>query len=494
MKINNWCKKLSATLVASGLLMPSAVQATDIPLVDPSFEAYDVSTHNGGFAYAAAGGGGGAYTGAYRPTSAWIDDPNLGGQDDVFSNWIYNQTYGEPNRGTPRTGDQAMHGRGHYSGQVVTDVYEAGKTYTFSVWAQGDSDSFLNSTYGWDSRVWLYLYDGSAPFSEPTSLVFDRHSPPDQLGVGDFFNRTVGSTPTESIATWQQISISHYVLPGAPEVGNPIGVAFWAGIDAGVDDAKLEVVDEIPLDLRVDRDNGSLLLSNNSNNPIHLSGYSITSAFGSLDFDGWLSISNNYDSDNGGGPTQADPNNSWSELSPSGSHGDLSEADLDSGLGATLAPGKTINLSSGGGWIATPVEDLKLSYVSNGQVVTGLVHFEDNGGESYEPGDFDTNGTINALDWGILRDNQHANLSGFSLAEAYRHGDMTGDGLNNHADFAAFKATYETLNGLGSFAALLAGVPEPSTIVLSLASGVFLLAFRRREDHSPETAAVREDV
>src|SRR5690606_8880062 len=117
-----------------------------------------------------------------------------------------------------RTGNQAMHGISHYSTQEASAVFEAGKNYTFSVWSQGDSDATGSS-----SRVWLYIFNGSVPFSEDNSLNFARYAP----DTGDFINRTPGSTPAQSKTMWTQISISHTVFNGAPEIGQPVGVGFW---------------------------------------------------------------------------------------------------------------------------------------------------------------------------------------------------------------------------------------------------------------------------
>jgi hypothetical protein len=58
---------------------------------------------------------------------------------------------------------------------------------------------------------------------------------------------------------------------------------------------------------------------------------------------------------------------------------------------------------------------------------------------------------------------------------------LTGDKLNNHADFALFKTQYDAANGTGAFASMLAAsVPEPSTIVLVLTAGLFSIPLRRR--------------
>jgi hypothetical protein len=96
-------------------------------------------------------------------------------------------------------------------------------------------------------------------------------------------------------------------------------------------------------------------------------------------------------------------------------------------------------------------------------------------------GDFNSDGKVDSLDWVILRTNQETDLSGLTLEQAYRRGDLTEDRANNHADFAIFKSLYEAANGAGSFSLILVGVPEPSTLVFSLWAGLFVLPVRRRD-------------
>lgn len=247
----NWKKSIASALMAAGIFVPSAVQAYNVPLGDPGFEDYDTAPH-GGFSYASPTGAPHNYTGAYRPTSAWISNPgNAGGPLDGGrndANWMYNAAYVVSTGGTqpaPRSGNQAMHGRFHYSGQVTSESFEAGKTYTFSIWAQGDRNAEAFGS-GWQSRTWLYIFDGSDPFEEATSLTYARYSPIDVVNPGpaDYVNRDLSWTDAQSQAAWQQISISWTVAPGAPEIGNPVGVAFWLGGDGALDDATLTVVPE----------------------------------------------------------------------------------------------------------------------------------------------------------------------------------------------------------------------------------------------------------
>jgi hypothetical protein len=248
MKVKNWSRKVASTLLAAGLWLPNTASALDIPLGDPSFEAFALPQAGPTAHY--------AYANTYRPTSAWVGNPDGSGPLDGgpnASNWLYDGAYTATTQPAPRTALQAMHGRGFYSGQEAAAVFEAGKTYTFSVYAQGDDNAALaniddgmgGTRTSWDSRVFLYIYDGSLPFSEPNSLTFARYSPAgDSFNQNDFVNRAVGWDDAQSATEWRQISLEWTVQPGAPEIGHPVGVAFWAARDAGIDDATLTVVPE----------------------------------------------------------------------------------------------------------------------------------------------------------------------------------------------------------------------------------------------------------
>jgi len=112
--------------------------------------------------------------------------------------------------------------------------------------------------------------------------------------------------------------------------------------------------------------------------------------------------------------------------------------------------------------------------------VQGIVVYTGNGGVPFAGGDLNVDGVVNAADWVIFRTNQQTDLSSKSLAEAYRLGDLTGDKLNDHADFVLFKSAYDVANGAGAFVSMIASVPEPSTVMLVLAAGLISIPFRRR--------------
>ena len=220
MKVTNWCKKLMASLVAGGALAPGISYALDIPLGDPSFESYVVPA-GVGYAYAQPPAG------SYRPTSPWVDDldsPPGFTQDDGTSNWIYNSNYAENlstgHRPAPRTGDQAMHGLdGNFNAQKLSNVFEADKTYTFTVW--GQNDVLLDQGDG----IGLYVFDGNVPFSAANALKsanFTTVVP----------HRTASMTQAQSQANWGKLTVQHTVFAGDPAVGHPIGVAFNAFRDS----------------------------------------------------------------------------------------------------------------------------------------------------------------------------------------------------------------------------------------------------------------------
>lgn len=92
----------------------------------------------------------------------------------------------------------------------------------------------------------------------------------------------------------------------------------------------------------------------------------------------------------------------------------------------------------------------------------------------FVPADLNFDGTLNSADWLTFIAGAETDLSGLTDIEQYAAGDLDGDGVNSIGDFVLFKDLYEGNNGAGSFARMLAGVPEPSSLWLSLMGGWFL--------------------
>lgn len=101
-------------------------------------------------------------------------------------------------------------------------------------------------------------------------------------------------------------------------------------------------------------------------------------------------------------------------------------------------------------------------------------------GPAVKDGDFNQDSAINAADWTIFRSNQHANLAALSLQQAFFQGDLNSDKKNDYADFTIFKQLYDVANGSGAFAAMVASVPEPTSLAMAGVAMTLLVSWRRR--------------
>jgi hypothetical protein len=460
MKVTDLRRKLMASLVAGGMLAPGAVRAANLNenlVINGDFESVDPATTSAynsprilnwlglnGFAYSHDGSSSNA--GVVPDYADGADPPGAG-------HWYFS-----PNLGTPDKNDP---------GEFYQDINVAGGASGTAIAA---------GTAGFNVSAWMSSYLNDGDFSN-VHLDF-RNIGGTTLGTALLSDSDPGPSNV-----WNLNTATGAIPIGTTTVRLSVyGTATAGGPDGYTDNVDFQVTNVLPaLSITIDRGTGAITLGNSTGSGEPISGYSITSAYEALTPANWRSITDNYDAGSPG-PNQVDAVNDWSELTDASAHGDLSEADLESGNGAILANNRTVNLSAVGGntWIKTPTEDLVFRYVSGGQVVDGVVLWVGNSGNSWEPGDLNTNGVINSADWVILRNNQHTDMSGLSLAEAYRLGDLTGDKLNNHADFAAFKELYEAANGgAGAFALMLSSIPEPSSMLLVLTSGLVAMPMRR---------------
>lgn len=463
MKVTDLRRKLLAALAAGGLLAPGAIRAADLNVnlvTNGDFEAVDVNTiamaYNSplivnwsglqGFAYSHDGSSSSA---GVVPDWADGDDPPGAGHWYFTSNGADNPEANAP-------------------GQFYQDI-------NVSTGATGSAIAAGSAGFTMSAQMSSYLNDGD--FGNIHAAF--RNSSGTTIGTANLADSDPGPNNV-----WSLNTATGNIPVGTASVRLSVyGTAANGGPDGYIDNVDFRVSEMLAaLRITVNRADGSLVLSNNTGSAVNLRSYSITSAFEALMPANWRSIADNYDAGNPG-PNQVDAAHNWNELTDANAHGDLSEADLQAGTGASVANGRSINLGNAGTWIQTPTEDLVFQYISNGQIVNGIVSFVGNGNNPFLVGDLNLSGTITAADWGILRSNQFADLSGFSLAEAYRRGDLTADKLNNQDDFIAFKTAFEDANGAGSFAAMLAGVPEPSCALLVLGAGVFAVQVRRRTSH-----------
>ena len=455
MKVTNWRRKLIASLVAAGTLVPTTGYALDIPLGDPSFENYVVPA-TPGYAYAVPPNG------SYRPTSPWVDDldsPPGFQQDAGSSNWIYDANYAETasttnRRAAPRTGNQAMHGLdGNFNGQKLANVFEADKTYTFSVWAQ--NDVLLDQGDG----VGLYVFDGNVPFTTTSAL-----------GSANFTttvaHRTADMNATQSRANWGKLSVKYTAFAGDPQVGHPIGVAFRAFRDSSVDDATLTVDPAINslLSLEVNTTNGQVRVRNQTGAAVNIDYYEIKSASGALNSTTWSSL---QDQNQAGFPAGNGSGNGWEEAGGSNSTV-VSESYLTGN--SAVANNGTVGL--GAAYRVGFTHDITFRY----------------GSLSVSPsvdGDYNNNGVVDAADYvlwrkgGPLQNDPTPGVQPSDYAFWRAHFGNTGGVPSGSSTLLRGPVFYVTsFSGLGSGSS----VPEPAGVILvGMGLATAVVSGRRRK-------------
>jgi hypothetical protein len=474
MKVTDLRRKLLAALAAAGLISPSAAYAAnlDINLVaNPGFENVDTNTHPPG-----------TVSGDAAFLNPLILDWTGPRQGFAYSHNNTGGTFDYANGG-PLAGG----GNYYFTPNSVPNAFQPPGDIDAPGQVYQDIDVSTGATR-------TLIDTGNARYN--VSAFFNTYLTDNDRGAVhlDFLNGSSVSVGTAQVAA--QGPLDEWVPNAAtgliPSATRTVRVSIYgilnnAGPDGYMDNVDFRVsasVYQPTLSISVDRNSGTMSLSNLTGVPVNIKSYQIASAFEALDPANakWISIAENYDAGSPG-PNQVDAAHNWTELTVASANGDLSEADLESAMGASLPDDRVVNLGNAGAWISNPNEDLTFHYVSGTQLVRGIVTYTGNGGVALPLGDFNASGSITSADWIILRNNQHTNMSSLSLAEAYRLGDLTEDKLNNHADFVTFKTAYDAVNGAGAFVTMVASLPEPSTSILVLAAGAIVLpALRRRSN------------
>lgn len=297
------------------------------------------------------------------------------------------------------------------------------------------------------------------------------------LAVQDDGSINGGGSMTYTQGLWQKWEVDYEVgastfdlsIDGVTETGLAVNTsggaagAFRFGSRSG-GELLVDAVPAIP-ELVINRSTGEIRLQNNEAVSISgILGYQMSSPVGALDQAGWKPITGNYDAPANDGNGLFDSNDSWTVLSDPNDHSDLSEVEFDGGDGGALSPGADFDL--GAAWLQNPTEDVTFQFLmSNGVILAGEVSYV---GDPLQRSDLNFDTFINENDWLLYIAFLEADLSSFSPIEAYQHGDLNYDGLNNDVDFELFRTDFDLANGTGAFAAMLSSIPEPTTATLTL--------------------------
>lgn len=236
------------------------------------------------------------------------------------------------------------------------------------------------------------------------------------------------------------------------------------------------------LSLVVDRDTGTFTLMNEGP-AFDLVGISITSASGALDPENWLSVTENYDFDDGG---SFDPDDEW-QLAADGTPNALEELEVlnDGGQLGTGGTQTSLQLGAAGAWTLSSYEDLVVSVDRllpdfSIETIGVRVEYVNGLGQTAARSDLDFDGDIDADDWVSFAANHFGTFEEMTIAQASLLGDMDGDLDNDYFDFLEFEDDFDAANGAGALAAVIAGVPEPTGIAILLMAGLVAVVSRRK--------------
>jgi hypothetical protein len=101
--------------------------------------------------------------------------------------------------------------------------------------------------------------------------------------------------------------------------------------------------------------------------------------------------------------------------------------------------------------------------------------------------DLNMDGAVTPADWLLFLSSAYTDLSGYSPAQKFLHGDLDRDGDNDFDDFRFFKSDFIAANGEAAFEAMLA-VPEPASLWGALVLFGALLVRRARKAGFPAWA------
>ena len=263
---------------------------------------------------------------------------------------------------------------------------------------------------------------------------------------------------------------------------------FGTDLDENFTIERIAVTDVNPLTdlltVEVNRGSGQVKLINTTGSVLSgLESYTLTSAIGALDPNGWMPITDNYDNASGPGDGSVDIDDDW-QVDPNSNTSFLLEASLQNGGadGGELTVNEEVVLSDLDGlWIQNPIEDIQAEFsFAGGVTIEANVNYVGNSGKKFEVGDLNYDGSLTVDDWTIFVAGLELDLTGLSDAQAYQTGDLNYGGINSVVDFDIFKTAFEAANGLGSFELMLAGVPEPCALVLLTLGCLTFLPARAR--------------
>jgi hypothetical protein len=403
MRIRNWRLKVAATLIACGACLSGVATAADLRtnlVVNPSFENVDTLD-----------------TGPFTAVRLldWTDtDADF---DDTYS-YPYSSNYSGAVK-PPGASDY------HYTGgfNVVADSELITQEIDLSTGATGALIPGGSARY--DLRAFFSSYLNQLDVTSVRATFLNASN----VAVGSASIGGPSFLTTVPIVAGQRAWGNDAKTGVLPSSTRKVRVDVLAGVGGTNHDGYLDLVnfqvgglsDNTAIKLEVSLANGYTRMKNATGAPVSIEYYEVTSPGGALNLAGWNSL---QDQDFEGGGGFSGTGDGWEEGGGASANG-LSESFL---LGnSTLVNNQMVRL--GNIFNPTGARDLAMRYgQADGLLIYGNVDYVANFGVD---GDFDNNGSYGCTDVNSLT---AAIASGANNASF----DLTGDGLVNNQDLAAW--------------------------------------------------------
>jgi PEP-CTERM motif len=363
---------------------------------------------------------------------------------------------------------------GTHSFKVTQEVVITGSGFS---WNAGTNPTWVSMDMPFDTLA-AAVRTGAEHYNVLIDYYFD---PADLPGISEanitlglnFVGQTIGAYAGETEVVQGTASIpldvfglGDVVDQGTTSYSAQLGVTATGDVDPFsfyVDNLRLEQISTPDLlTLEIDRSNGIGTLKNLTSNPISWNYFDIKSAGGSLNASGWSSL-DDQNTDGAG---------TWIKAGGS-SATEVAEASL---LGShVMMPNDTISL---GNLYNNGINAEDLDFVirradgpidrTYDQLVTYI-----NMAPEGAIGDYNNDGTVNAADYTVWRNNLGADGS------VLLHRDSANSGNVNEDDYNSWKAHFGETAGGGSGGLAANSVPEPSAFVLGLVALLGICTSRR---------------
>lgn len=434
MKVTNWRKTLSKTLVAAGMLSPAAASAANLDtnlLANPGFENVSFAT-TGGYAgpmildWTAGTQSGFAYS--HNDTNSIPDYAN-GGPLAGGGNWYFTSnsaaggTAGNDVDAAGKVAQVVSVAAGATGTQIATGEAIVKLTGSFSGYQTNGDYGHLHVQYLNASNVSL----GTTEITNINETDTWREK------------RGVGFVPVGTAS----LRVSVF---GTPLSGGPDG--YIDNVDVRIKSASSELVY-----LEVNTSDGQVRMRNQTGAPVNLDYYEITSATNALNATAWNSL---QEQNLAGFPAGNGSGNGWEQAGGSSSS-TVSESYL---LGNSALANNT-NVNLGAAFNVGGAQNLAFKYGALSSAVTNPV------------GDYNNDGTVNAADYTRWRD---ALGSSVTLPNDSTPGTVTAADYNvwqtNFGLTAAASGPSILTTGFVRYVTTFSGaaaatvVPEPAAVIL----------------------------